>query len=84
MFMRSYCYTCSLQGKLGQATLEDYEQNNGMKAVWINIYNAISHNEHTIANSDTKGMSIERETFLLKTIATELVQAKVEANAWGR
>ena len=46
---------------------------NGMKPVWLNIFDAIAHNEHTIANSDKKGMSIERETFLLKTIASELL-----------
>jgi len=43
-----------------------------MKAVWIPIQEAIAHNEHTIATSSKKGMSIERETFLLKHIAKTL------------
>jgi hypothetical protein len=39
----------------------------------MNIHQAIKHNEHTIANSPKKGMSIERETFLLKLIVHELL-----------
>jgi len=65
----SYCYTCEIDKELGSATLESYEVNNGMKAVWINIHEAIKHNENTMATSEKKGMSIERETFLLKMIA---------------
>ena len=34
---------------------------------------AILHNEEVIASSDKKGLSIERETFLLKVISKELV-----------
>lgn len=44
-----------------------------MEAVWMNIHDAIKHNEDTIKNSDKKGMSIERETFLFKKIAAELL-----------
>jgi len=66
--MLSYCFTCSIDDELGETKLEDYEIKNGMKPVWINIFTAIKHNEDTIANSDKKGMSIERETFLLKRI----------------
>ncbi len=43
-----------------------------MTAKWINIHDAIKHNENTMATSEKKGMSIERETFLLKLIAEEL------------
>ncbi|PSU12727.1 NUDIX domain-containing protein [Photobacterium gaetbulicola] len=73
MHMLSYCYVCSIDEQLGDTKLEDYEVKNGMKPVWINIYDAIAHNEHTIANSEKKGMSIERETFLLKAIVAELL-----------
>ncbi|MBC7002353.1 NUDIX domain-containing protein [Photobacterium sp. BZF1] len=73
MHMHSYCYVCTIDEKLGDTKLEDYEVKNGMKPVWINIFDAIAHNEHTIANSEKKGMSIERETFLLKTIAAEIL-----------
>lgn len=77
MHMTSYCYLCQIDSELGETNYEDYEIKNGMKPVWINIYDAITHNEHTIANSEKKGMSIERETFLLKLIAKELLQKKV-------
>lgn len=73
MHMKSYCFVCDIDAQLGETKLEDYEINNGMKAVWLNIYDAIAHNEQTIKNSPKKGMSIERETFLLKLIAKELL-----------
>ncbi|WP_299018014.1 NUDIX hydrolase [uncultured Photobacterium sp.] len=81
MHMESYCYVCTIDAELGETKLEDYEINNGMKPVWLNIYDAIAHNEETIANSDKKGMSIERETFLLKQIAAELLPSKLHQKA---
>ncbi len=44
-----------------------------MVPLWMNIYEAIEHNEEVIANSDKKGLSIERETFMLKVIADKLL-----------
>ncbi|ANO34825.1 DNA mismatch repair protein MutT [Vibrio breoganii] len=73
MHMHSYCYTCHVDSELGTPNFEDYEIKNGMQAKWVNIHDAIAHNEHTIANSAKKGLSIERETFLLHLIAKELV-----------
>ena len=73
MQMKSYCYTCEIDEQLGETSLEDYEVKNGMKPVWINIHEAIEHNIETIKNSDKKGMSIERETFLLCLIRDELL-----------
>lgn len=70
--MISYCYTCDVDENLGLATLEDHEINNGMKALWVNIQDAIAHNRNTMTNSAKKGMSIERETFLLELIAKTL------------
>lgn len=70
--MVSYCYTCDISKDLGDAKMEEYEKNNGMKATWMNIHEAISHNKKTMAVSDKKGMSIERETFLLELIAEGL------------
>lgn len=66
--MISYCYTCDISKVLGTSSMESYEIKNGMKALWVNINDAITHNEKIIATSDKKGMSIERETFLLKHI----------------
>ncbi|WP_104402087.1 NUDIX hydrolase [Vibrio penaeicida] len=71
--MISYCYTCRVDDHLGKTNYEDYEIKNGMKAVWMNIHEAIAHNERTMAESDKKGMSIERETYLLHLIAKELI-----------
>ena len=71
--MISHCFVCDIQGELGETDFESYELNNGMTPMWKNIFEAIAHNEAVIANSDKKGLSIERETFLLKVIAKELV-----------
>lgn len=73
MHMNSYCFTCSVHDVLGETQLEDYEVHNGMRPVWLNIHEAIKHNEDTMKNSDKKGLSIERETFLLKLIVDELI-----------
>ena len=81
MHMKSYCYLCDIDAQLGETKLEDYEIKNGMKAVWLNIYDAIKHNEQTMLHSDKKGMSIERETFLLKLIAEELLPAQAQQKA---
>lgn len=70
--MDSYCFTCNIHNELGETQLEDYEVNNGMRPVWLNIHDAINHNEQTMKNSNKKGLSIERETFLLKLIVSEL------------
>lgn len=67
----SYIFCCDIDSELGATALESHEVNNGMKPVWINIHQAIAHNEKTIRESQSKGMSIERETYLLKLIATE-------------
>lgn len=75
--MESFCYTCSIDEQLSKTQLEDYEQKNGMRPVWINIFDAIAHNEHTMQFSDKKGMSIERETFLLKRIVAELLSVSI-------
>jgi len=66
--MISYCYTCDIDYELGDSNLESYETKNGMKAVWVNIYEAIEHNKKTMASSEKMGMSVERETFLLERI----------------
>lgn len=52
--------------------MELYETKNGMKAIWVDIHEAIQHNKKTMATSTKKGMSIERETFLLELLAEDL------------
>jgi ADP-ribose pyrophosphatase YjhB (NUDIX family) len=71
--MISYCYICDIDDELGETAFEAHEVSNGMTPLWVNIYDAINHNEHIIENSDEKGLSIVRETFLLKEIAKKLV-----------
>lgn len=70
--MISYCYTCEISKDLGTPKLEAYEIKNGMEAKWINIHEAINHNKEIIKSSDKKGMSIERETYLLELIAKRM------------
>lgn len=70
--MISYCYTCNVNKTLGNTNPESYEAKNGMLPVWVNIHKAIAYNLETIASSNKKGMSIERETFLLQKIAEGL------------
>ena len=68
MHMLSYCYFCTIDAELDEPRFEDYEIANGMKVVWINIHEAIEHNKEVIANSHKKGLSIERETWLLEKV----------------
>jgi len=70
--MISYCYTCEINKELGNSNLEPHEIKNGMTAKWVNIHEAIRHNEKTMASSQKKGMSVERETFLFRLIAESI------------
>lgn len=70
--IQSYCYLCDTDKELGKAQLEHYEQQNGMTPKWVNIYDAIEHNERTMSLSEKQGLSIIRETYLLKQIAQQL------------
>ena len=72
--MISHCYVCDIDDELGETDFESHEVSNGMTPIWMNIHEAIAHNEEVIANSDKKGLSIERETFLLRVIVKELVK----------
>lgn len=74
--MLSYCFTCDIDEALGATRFESHEVNNGMTPMWVDIDDAIKHNLETIANSDKKGLSIERETFLLSLIKEELLMAQ--------
>lgn len=74
--MISYCYVCEIDDELGDTAFESHEVNNGMKPMWVNIHEAIAHNEDVMANSDKKGLSIERENYLLKQIVERLIEKK--------
>lgn len=73
LYMISHCFVCEIDDEFGETSYESYEKSNGMKPLWMNIHDAIQHNEQVIAESDQKGLSIERETFLLKVIADEFL-----------
>ena len=73
--MISHCYTCEIDDALGETAYESHEVSNGMKPLWINIHEAIAHNNDVIANSEKKGLSIERETFLLNLIVERMALA---------
>lgn len=73
MEMKSYCFSCQIDDQLGETNFEEYEIKNGMRVVWLPISDAIKHNENVIAKSNKKGMSVERELFLLKLIQKELI-----------
>lgn len=70
--IKSYCYFCSVSDQFATPQMESYEQQNGMQPKWVNIHHAIAHNETTMAMSDKQGLSIQRETYLLKEIAKQL------------
>lgn len=71
--MESYFYFCKTSEEFVEPTLEGYEKNNGMEAEWINIFDAIKHNNNVIKNKEpSMGFSINRETYVLETIAGKL------------
>lgn len=72
--MLSYFYVCKIEDKFNEVQFEDYEIANGMSAVWVEIGDAIRHNQEVIANKEkSMGFSIERETLVLEVIEKELV-----------
>lgn len=70
----SYCYNCKINSQLGDTNLESYEINNGMEVQWMDIDKAISYNKNTFKNSPNKGLSIEREIYLLELIKINLLK----------
>ncbi len=69
----------ALTGNSGKAHPEDYEIKNGSEPVWVNIYEAIAHNQKVMDDKeDSMGLSIDRETRVLKLIVDELLDATDE------
>lgn len=72
--MLSYFYECDIGPSLGEAKMENYELANGMEARWVNIFEALKHNQNMINSNDASmGLSIKRETLVLSMVAQELV-----------
>lgn len=54
--------------------IEKDEIANVMRSVWINLHEAIIHNEGVMRRQESSmGQSIQRETFMLKKVASELL-----------
>ena len=54
--------------------MESNEIANGMWPAWINLHQAISHNEAVMQRQESSmGQSIQRETFMLKKVASGLM-----------
>ena len=54
--------------------MESHEIANGMRPVWINLHEAIAHNQAVMQRQESSmGQSVLRETFMLKKVASELI-----------
>ena len=54
--------------------MESHEIANGMRPVWISVTEAIAHNEAVMQRQESSmGQSIQRETFMLRKVASELI-----------
>ncbi len=74
MHMTSYFFVCDIEEDLVALELEDYEIKNGMKPIWINIRDAIYHNQLVMKQKPTNmGLSIQRETYMLEKVAQEFL-----------
>jgi hypothetical protein len=72
---------CEIDEKLGDNAFETHEVNNGMRPLWVSIHEVIAHNENMVAKNDKKGLSIERETYLLRHVVAKLLS--VSELAWN-
>lgn len=74
LHMISYIYKVKCDEDFDLPQFESYEQKNGMKTVWINIDEAIVHNQKVIQSLEpSMGLSVKRELFLLKFIRHDYV-----------
>jgi 8-oxo-dGTP pyrophosphatase MutT (NUDIX family) len=73
MHMISHFFVCEVDPELQQTRMESYEHANGMRPLWVNLHEALAHNQEVMRANDKKmGLSIERETFMLEKVASEL------------
>lgn len=76
MHMTSHFYQCEVAAQLQPVRMERHEIANGMRPVWIDLHEAIAHNQAVMQRQETSmGQSIQRETFMLRKVASELLQS---------
>lgn len=74
MHMTSHFFVCDIAPELAEVRMESHEIANGMKPVWISVDEAMNHNRQVMSRQEkTMGQSIQRETFMLEKISSELV-----------
>lgn len=77
MHMTSHFFLCNIDQQLGEAKMESYEVNNGMRPIWVNLLEALAHNRAVLQRQEkTMGLSIERETYMLEHVAQHLLAHK--------
>jgi 8-oxo-dGTP pyrophosphatase MutT (NUDIX family) len=75
MHMTSHFFVCEVGITLGEARMEHYERDNGMRPVWVDLREAIAHNRAVMERQEqSMGLSILRETFMLERVAEELLE----------
>lgn len=73
IYMSSYFFICSADSNLGKPQLEDYEEEMGIKALWINIHDAIAHNKKVLKERPVyMSRYLERELFVLELVAKDI------------
>ncbi|MFN3663546.1 NUDIX domain-containing protein [Yoonia sp.] len=76
MNMTSHFFFCDIDPELRATQMEDYETANGMRPIWVGIDEAIAHNRGVMLRREASmGLSIQRETFMLEEIVTDLAKA---------
>lgn len=73
MAMKSFIYRCEIDAALGEARMESYERDAGMRVAWTGVEEAIAHNHAVMARGEASmGLSIQRETLVFERIRDEL------------
>ncbi|RUO63387.1 NUDIX domain-containing protein [Pseudidiomarina planktonica] len=73
MYQKSYWYQCEVALETTATKMEHYEIANGMRPQWVKLTDAINHNQQVLqAAPATMGLSIHRETHVLKQLAQKL------------
>ena len=76
MNMTSHFFFCDIDPELRATQMEDYETANGMRPIWVDIDEAITHNRGVMLRREASmGLSIQRETFMLTEIVNDLAKA---------